>query len=689
MRVPVWPLAVQGKKMTDQYPSFAKTRFAVRWSSRLLCVLTLTAFSSAQDQSDLTQLSPEQLSKMEVTSVSKKEQKLSDTAAAVYVITQQDIHNSTATSIPELLQTVPGLDVARINGSQWAITARGFNGLYQDRLLVLVDGRSVFDPLFGGALWDEQDFILEDIERIEVIRGPGSTMWGANATNGIINIITKSAKDTQGALVSAGVGDQERSSTSARYGGKIGKSTSFRIYSKYQDDGPAGTLNGQPSHDSSRFLRSGFRMDSTASSQDSFMLEGQGFSGTSGVDSVGFSYVPPFTSNYVDDAGQQGENLVGRWTHKSLDASETTLQASYAHVAHPETGLDVNGDVAAVSIQHEMALGNRHDLVTGVEYDFKNARTSSTHNLVWWNPSNPTTSIASAFIQDEMLFANGKLRVTLGLRLEHHNISGFAIHPNTRALWKLSPVNTVWLAYSRANLSPGPDDTALNLNLAAFPGVGGTQVLRLTGNPNIKAEKLNAFELGYRIQPGPKVSFDLATFYNHYTDLISPELGQPFFEAGPPSRLVLPLVQDNDVRGISFGGEFAAKWTPVNVLSFTAAYSFIALDTTQAPETFGNPANELNGATPRHQASLTSSAALAHSLRLNTTLGFVDSRTAQNIPGYTHLDTGLVWRPLQAGEFRIGSENMFNKEHIAFIDPQAGLSTQLGRSFYTKAIWRF
>lgn len=675
--------------MINQLAFAPMCKCAVGWSARFLAVIVLVAFSNAQDQSDLTQLSPEQLSKMEVTSVSKKEQKLSDTAAAVYVITQQDIRNSTATSIPELLQMVPGLDVARINGSQWAITSRGFNGLYQDRLLVLVDGRSVFDPLFGGALWDEQGFILEDIERIEVIRGPGSTMWGANATNGIINIITKSAKDTQGTLVSAGVGDDERSSASARYGGKLGKSTSFRIYSKYEDDGPAGTLNGQPSHDSSRFLRSGFRMDSAVSPQDSFMLEGQGFSGTTGVDSIGFSYLPPFTSNYIDHAGQQGENLVGRWTHKSLDASETTIQASYAHVAHPETGLDVNGDIAAVTIQHEMAIGNRHDLVTGLQYDFKNARTSSTHNLVWWNPSNPTTSIASAFIQDEMLFANGKLRVTMGLRLEHHNISGFAIHPNTRALWKLSPVNSVWLAYSRANLSPGPDDTALNLNLAAFPGAGGTQVLRLVGNPNIKAEKLNAFELGYRIQPSPKVSIDLATFYNHYTDLISPELGQPFFEAGPPPRLVLPVVQDNGLRGISFGGEFAAKWMPMNVLSFTAAYSFVAIDTTQDPDTFGNPATEFNGATPRHQANLTCSAALAHSLRLNTTLGFVDSRTAQNVPGYTHLDAGLVWHPLQAGEFRIGAEDMFNKEHIEFIDPQAGLSTQLGRSFYTKAIWRF
>jgi iron complex outermembrane receptor protein len=676
--------------MIDQDVGYTKAKFAFDWSARFLCVLALAAFASAQDQPpDLSQLGPEQLSKIEVTSVSKKEQRLTDTAAAVYVITQQDIRNSTANSIPELLQMVPGLDVARISGSRWAISARGFNGFFQDKMLVLVDGRSVFDPLFSGVLWSEQDLMLEDIERIEVIRGPGSTLWGTNATNGIINIITKSAKETQGTLVSAGVGNEQRSSVSARYGGKLGKATSFRIYSKYEDNGPAGTLNEQPSHDSSRFIRGGFRIDGSASQQDSFMVEGQGFSGTTGIDSVGFSYNPPFTPNYIDNMGEEGENLLGRWTHKSLDGSETTLQASYAHATHPEVGLDVNGNVAAVTVQHEMALGNRHDLVTGVEYDFKNARTSSPHNLAWWNPSNPTIGIASAFIQDEMLFANSNIRVTTGLRFEHSNISGFALDPNARILWKLSAVNTVWLAYSHANLSPGPDDTALQLNLAAFPGPTGIQVLRLTGNPNINPEQLNAFELGYRIQPGSRVSFDLATFYNRYSDLIAPQGGQPFFEAGPPPRLVVPLVQQNDVKGGGFGGEFVAKWTPITVLSLTAAYSFIELDMRQSPKVFGNPANELNGAAPRHQLAVSSSTKLAPTLALNTTLGFVDRRASQNVPGYTHLDSGLVWRPLQAGEFRVGSENMFNKEHIEFIDPQAGISTRLGRSFYGKAIWRF
>jgi iron complex outermembrane recepter protein len=674
--------------MIDQLAFAATCKRAVGWSVRFLTIILLAAFSSAQEQTDLTQLSPEQLSRIEVTSVSKKEQKLSDTAAAVYVITQQDIRNSPATSIPELLQMVPGLDVARINGSRWAISSRGFNGL-QDTMLVLIDGRSVIDPLFVGVLWSEQDLILEDIERIEVIRGPGSTMWGANAMNGIINIITKPAKETQGMLVSAGVGDEERSSASARYGGKLGKSTSFRIYSKYADDGPAGTLNGQPAHDSSRFIRGGFRMDSTVSPQDSFMFEGQGFNGATGIDSVGFSYIPPFTSNYVDHMGQQGENLLGRWIHKSLDGSATTLQSSYAHINHPSTGLAIDGDVAIISLQNEKPLGTRHDLVTGVEYDYKNARTASSNNILWWNPSNPTTSIASAFVQDEMLFANGNFRVTAGLRLEHSNVSGFALHPNARALWKLSPRHAVWVAYSSASLAPGADDTSLRHNLDAFSGPTGTQVLRQVGNPNVEPENMHALETGYRVQPIKTLSLDIAIFYNRYSQLVESELGQPFFEAGPPSRLVLPLISHNDVKGRSFGGEFMAKWTPRKVLSFTAAYSFLELDLTQSPKTFDHPAQELEGEAPRHQLAISSSALLARTLTLNTTLNFVDRRPSQRVAGYTHVDTGLVWRPLHAGEFRVGSENLFNKEHVEFLDPDVGASTRLGRNFYAKAIWRF
>lgn len=675
--------------MIDHRAVIVRWRPVAGWTARFFMVFILTAFSHAQGQTDLTDLSPEQLSKIEVTSVSKKEQKLSDTAAAIYVITQQDIRNSTATNIPELLQMAPGIDVARLSGTRWAIGSRGLNGYIQDTMLVLIDGRSVFDPLFSGVFWNEQGLMLEDIERIEVIRGPGATVWGANAVNGIVNIITKRSQDTQGILVSAGAGDQERSSGAARYGGKLGKSATYRIFSMYDDNGPAGTLNGEPSHDSSRMLKSGFRMDGNTSSHDSFMLEGQVYSGTSGEDSVGFSYTPPFNPSFIDQSAQQGENLLGIWTHKSLDGSTTSLQASFAHVAHPETGLDVNGDVAIASLQYERPLGARHDLVSGVEYDFKQAQTSSSGNVVWWSPSNPTSRIASAFVQDEMLFANGNVRLTGGLRLDHSNYTGFAIHPNARVLWKISRIHSVWAAYSTADLILGPDDTFLHTNLTAFPGATGIQVLRLVGNPLLKPEHLHAFEMGYRVQLAKKLSLDIATFYNRYSGLIEPETGQPFFEAGPPARLVLPMVNQSDMNGGSGGGEFSAKWTPAKALRLGAAYALFEMEMTQAPGTFGAPAQELGGDSPRHRLALTSSVDLARTLALNTSLSFTDRRTSQNIPGYTLVDSSLAWHPAVPVELKLGCKNLFNKQHIEFIDAVAGPPTMLERSIYGRTTWRF
>lgn len=514
-------------------------------------------------------------------------------------------------------------------------------------------------------------------------------MWGANAANGIINIITKRAQDTRGTLVSSSIGDQEHTSTSVRHGGKLGKSASYRVYSRYDDNGPAGTLNGEPAHDSSRMLKAGFRLDAKSSERDSLMLEGQGFNGTNGVDSVGFSYSPPFSPSLIDKWTQQGENLQGSWTHKFLDGSTTSLQASFGHVAHPASQLDVNGDVAIATLQYERPLGNRHDLVTGVEYDFKSARTSSSNSLAWWAPANPSSRVASAFVQDEMLFANGAVRVTGGLRFDHNSYSGFAIHPNVRALWKISHTQSFWAAYSNTDLSLGPDDTSLNTNLAAFPGPAGIQVLRLVGNPLAKAEHLHAFELGYRIQPAKKLSLDIATFYNRYAGLIEPEAGQPFFEAGLPPRLVLPLINQNNLDGGSYGGELSAQWMPVKVWHLGVAYSYFQMEMAQSAGAFGNPAQELEGKTPRHRLSLTSSVELTRTVALNTSLFFVDRRTSMNIPGYTVIDSSVVWRPTSPVELKIGTKNLFNKEHIEFFDPVAGDATMLQRSVYGKATWHF
>jgi iron complex outermembrane receptor protein len=288
-----------------------------------------------------------------------------------------------------------------------------------------------------------------------------------------------------------------------------------------------------------------------------------------------------------------------------------------------------------------------------------------------------------------MLFANGAVHLTTGLRAEYNTLNGIGFQPNARLLWKINHVHSVWLSYSLANRSESPFDTSARINLAAFPGRTGLQVLRFVGNPDILPERVNAFEMGYRIQPRKTLSFDLATFYNRYSRVLGTALGPPFFELGPPPRLVLPLVSQNNISGPSFGGEFTAHWAPVSRVRFTTAYSFIELDLVQTPSALGDNASQINGSTPRHKLALDNSVNLARTVSLSTALSFADRRTALRIPGYTLVDSTLVWCPKPAVELRIGAKNLFNKEHPEFIAEGGTRAIIMGRSFYAKTTWRF
>lgn len=654
-----------------------------------ICVALLGALSSAQDDpSDLTKMSLEELSKVTVTSVSRKDQKLNDTAAAIYVISQADIRNSPATSLPELLRMVPGLDVAQIAGGRWAVSSRGFAEQYADKMLVLVDGRSIFDPLFSGVVWSDQDFMLEDIDHIEVIRGPGATMWGPNAVNGVINIITKSTKETQGLLVTAGRGDQERSHASARYGGRIGQATTYRVYAKYYDDGPSGTILGVPSIDSARSTSGGLRVDSTLSRRDALLLEGQAFGSATGIDNVRLSYSAPYSFPVDDFMDSSGESGLARWTHRSETGVETQMQLSGAHLLHRQGGVDVNGNKVDASLQQERPWGTRHDFVAGVDYQFRGVQTSSWVPVAWWQPASPSFYVTSGFVQDEVLFLNGDLRFTGGIRVEYNQFSGVDFQPTTRLLWKVRSNQSVWAAYSHANRSPSLTDFATRFNVAIFPGPLGVQVLRYIANPKIGPETVNAFELGYHAQPAKKVAIDVATFYNRYSDLLSNEAGQPFFETGPPPRLVVPLVPQNNSGGGSYGGELALKWNPRQDLNFGAAYSLIELGLTQPSPAGGTMPSPWNGQTPRHQLDLRSSVGLSRGLTFNSDLFFVDRRTSLNVSGYAEVDSALAWRPAHGFELTCGAHDLFNKEHVEFYSAEGGLSTTLGRSVFGRITWR-
>jgi iron complex outermembrane receptor protein len=655
----------------------------------LLWTLFQGAIVYGQQGRDLDQMSPEELSKLEVTSVSKKEQKLSDTAAAIFVITQQDIRNSTATNIPELLRLVPGLDVAQISGGNWAISARGFTELYARDMLVLVDGRSVFDAAFSGVVWSEQNLMLEDIDRIEVIRGPGSVVWGTNAVNGVINIITKHSKDTQGGLISAGSGDPNHNYDAVRYGGQLGKSTSYRLSTQYFEDGPSGTYLGRPAHDSAHSLDGGMRVDSKLTDRDALLVEGKIFNGSLGTDTTGFSYAAPYITPAVGFVDTQGGYVLTRLTHHSLAGSETSLQLSYQHTNEGQLGLSLNGNVGSASLQHERAWGTRQDLVMGVEYDFRAAESTAYLPIDWFNSPNPSFYIASGFIQDEILFLNGNLRFTVGGRVEDNRYNGLAFQPNARVLWKITPAHSLWVAYSLADRGVSPSDVDVSANRGAFLTSRGLVVVRGEGNRNLSPEKLAAVDAGYRSQLGKTLFFDAAVFFYDYKDLINAEPGQPFFEPGPPPRIVQPMIQRNNGLGRSLGGELSVKWNPNRVLNFGVAYSLLNLDLDTSTPAAAATASIVEGEALRHQAALTSSINLPHKFELSSLLAVVDRRITGPVPGYARLDSSLVWRPGHGSEFRIGANNLLNREHIEFVSTQGANSTLLKRSVYGRASWYF
>jgi iron complex outermembrane receptor protein len=486
-----------------------------KWVRLGFSLLLLSALSSAQQQ-DLTQLSLEDLMNTKVTSVSKKEQSLSRTASAIFVITGDAIRRSGASNIPDLLRLVPGVDVAQIDANTWAINARGLNGRFSDELLVLVDGRNVYTPTFGGVLWDTLDLPLEDIERIEVIRGPGGTIWGANAVNGVINIITKKAAETRGGMVVAGGGSLDQGFGTVQYGGGLGKSTDYRVYTKYFNQTHLPALSKRDGGDGWHLLHAGFRTDSSLTSKDKLTVQGKLYTGEEGSPTLFLpSILSPGYQELDRTVNLSGGFLQSDWNHIYSPRSDTLLQVSFDRYKRDDILTEERRKVA-LDFQHHFAWGRRQDVVWGAGYSFTNSNTQG--NLTFaLNPADLSMQLFSTFFQDEVALQPDKLYLTFGTKLEHNFYTGFSLMPNARLSWTPSTRYMLWAAVSRAERTPAESDTAVRANIGGFPGPGGTPVLlAFVGNPHFKNEGLIAYELGYRVELATHLSMDLATFYNDY-----------------------------------------------------------------------------------------------------------------------------------------------------------------------------
>ena len=508
----------------------------------------------------LNDLSLQDLMNIQVTSVSGTGQKLSQAAAAVFVITQEDIRRSGAKNIPDLLRIVPGVDVAQINGNSWAVSARGFNHQFTDKLLVLVDGRAVYSPLLGGVNWDTQDVPLEDIDRIEVIRGPGATLWGANAVNGVINITTLKTADTKGGMIVAAGGSNGQADGTAQYGGVIKGNTTYRVFTKYLN---TNSLPAVPALDQSggadgwHLFHGGFRADTKISPKDSVTLQGDLYAGNEGSTiSHIFSVDPPITGNLNTITDLSGGNILGRWEHTFSGRSDTTLQVYFDH--YDRTGPEAweNRSTIDFDFKHHWLWGARQDILWGGNYRHTSDHTVGTIDQAF-TPADDAGQLFSFFFQDSISVKPDRWFLTIGTKLENNYFSGFELEPSVRLAWTPSNYLTLWSAVSRAQHSPDRRQVGLNAPLAVMPDPQGSTTpleIILFGNPLFQPEFVTAYEAGFRAQVRKRISLDLATFFNRYDHLETLEPGAEVFEpTPPPARYVMPVTFGNLMSGTTEG----------------------------------------------------------------------------------------------------------------------------------------
>jgi iron complex outermembrane receptor protein len=661
-----------------------------------VCLTAPTPAQTSRSVPDVTAMSMEDLMNLQVTSVSKRTQKVADAAAAIFVITQEDIRRSGATSIPEALRLAPGLEVARIDQNKWAIGSRGFNGRFDNKLLVLIDGRSVYTPLFSGVYWNVQDVMLEDVDRIEVIRGPGATLWGANAVDGVINVITKKAKATQSAVVTAGAGTDERAAGGVRYGGKLGDNTYYRAYTKYFDWGPSAYPSGMTAHDGWDALRGGFRADWTPAGANSLTVQGDVYRSRFDETLTVASLSAPWSNTFPNDGKYSGGNILGRWNHTS-ERSSMSLQMYYDNTTITDHSLfGDHQNILDLDFQHGFHVGDSQQFVWGLGYRSIRDKNDSSFT-VSLQPNQVTLNQFSTFLQDEISLVDNRLQITLGSKFERNEFTGFEIEPNARLLWTLTPNQSVWTAVSRAVRTPALTEEGLRLNSAVIPP--GTPsnpapfpaVIAVFGSHQFNSEDLLAYELGYRVQATSNLSLDIATFYNNYSNLRTAEPGAPFVEGSPaPTDIVIPFVAGNKMSGGTYGVELFADWKVVPKWRLAGSYSYLQMDIHKNANSLDPTPDNPNGSSPRHQWYLRSSIDLPKHFDQDTTLRFVDQLPGLNVPSYYSLDAHLGWRPVTRVELSIGGQNLLNNWHFEFMPDFVNTSpTVVKRSIFGSITVKF
>jgi len=677
-------------------------RFKSKGRDVLVVLLTSIFFFLCADKKvcgenfseDLIDLSLEELMSVEVTSVSRKAEKLAHAPAAVFLITSDDILRSGVTTIQDALKMVPGLQVARINSNRWAITSRGFNSLFANKLLVMIDGRTVYDPIFSGVFWSSQDIMLEDIDRIEVIRGPGATLWGANAVNGVINISTKNSKETTGTLISGGAGTFEKIFGSTRLGGNIGKTGTYRVYAKYFDRGDLDTKEGPGGDDDWDMVQGGFRADWETAEEDKFTLQGDIYDGKTGQKSIFAQLEFPYQKTIKGDPKISGGNFLSRWNHSFSETSDMTLQLYYDRTERDELEGSVDRDTIDIDFQHRFPLGNFQEIVWGAGYRYTHDDLTTIYPPTKFDPDTRDDDLFSGFLQDELFFFQKRLRLTLGSKFEHNDYSGFEIQPNGRIAWIINKDQVIWASASRAVRTPSRQESDVTFIQSVIPpGASGNfspfpMALTIMGDDDFDSETLVALELGYRIKIANRLSVDIATFYNTYDDLRIITPGASFLDFTPPSPSIVTLLEsENSLEADAYGIEAAFKWHLFSWWRLNMGYTFLYMDLDFDDNI---PYVLEKGDYPDHQISIRSSMDLPHNLKLDLWVRYVDNLSAPHVSAYTTMDICLIWEPCKGMKLSLQAANLLESEQQEYIDETLFTEpAEVEQSFYGKVTFEF
>ncbi len=656
----------------------------------LLIVTRAASADSSQPKDAILTMSIEDLMDVEVFSVSKRKQQIGTIASAVSVIDENEIRQSGARSLPEILRLIPGVQVSQINATNWAVSIRGSNGQFSNKLQVLIDGQSVYSFGFSGVFWNDIDIPIEQIKRVEVLKGPGGAIWGANAVNGVINVITKNSAETQGTHLTLGGGNYKESLAMARHGFELSENNTGRIYVKQERQAPSRTENNEHGYDGATDIATGVRFDLKPTDEDTILLKADVFNSVGTLETVGATgFIPTTVKREINTTIVR---MFGKWDHALSNTSEFSGQLDVSREDREYSITSLVTDTLNLGLQYNLHFGDSQELTIGTDYRHVHDDAAD-GTFLRFDPNQRNHDIMGLYVQHQIDLIPDSLTFTSGLRLDRNDFTGWEYQPNLRLIGRPSESHSVWGSYSRATRTPSrvENDMRFVNGLVPIETLKSNALLEIQGSTSTQSENLTAYELGYRFVPRKNISVDLASYYFQYDDLTTIAIqGDPTVDisSGEP-RIIIPLGASNAATGSAYGGEVSLRYNPTDWWRASLGYSYIETESSYDQSTqdiFLNP----NSFTPKHAVIFRTGVTVLRDIELDSTLRYVGSTQDNLVDPYFQLDV-RIGVPLAPNVlFAIVGQNLISDKHREFssISPNP-VQVDIPRGVYGKITWTF